>query len=242
MFYNLLSESDRPSFPSGVIMKRKLIAAAFSATLAASFASAASAAYYRYDDGQTDTSMGPPSSFPQDPQTGWGNYFVAPAGGDEISAIQIAFGPTWPTRGPVNVYLFEDADDDFNPGNATLLTSVTDTPAQIGLSIFNTFTFPTPMHVDGGFFVLATTDTAKGLDRMAAQDTSGRTDRSWLIYNPRTVGINTSNLAANALFSPAAPLTAIDGVYMIRAIGVPEPTTLAAVAGAGAIALHRRRR
>lgn len=135
-----------------------------STSLVAAFACAAiattsaNAAYYKYDDGQTDTSLGPPSSFPADPQTGWGNVFTAVAGGDAISAVEIAFGPTWPTRGVVNVYVFQDSDNDFDPRTgSTLLGSTSATPANIGLSTFNTFTFATPINVTGNFFVLATT-------------------------------------------------------------------------------------
>jgi hypothetical protein len=215
---------------------------ALSAGLLAGAAPAFAAAVYQYDDGQTDTAIGPPSSFSADPQTGWGNYFTAVPGGEVITNVSIAFGPTWPTRGPVNVYLFDDPDDDFNPGNATLLASTTLTPATIGLSAFNDFPI-TPTAVSGGFFVLATTDTAKGQDRPAAQDTSAGapTNRSWLIYNPRTVGINTTTLSANAYFQPAANATVIDGVFMIRANGVPEPTALSLLA-APLLALCRRRR
>lgn len=221
-------------------MFRSVLTAAASILLATSFASAAFS--YRYDDGQTDTSLGPPSSFPSNPQTGWGNYFVAESGSEWISSIQIAFGPTWPTRGPVTLYVMDDPDDNFNPGNAVSVASVTFTPAEIGLSIFNEVSI-TPTKVTGGFFILAVTNTVRGQDRMAAQDVSSgvRTDRSWLIYNPVEVGINVANLSANAYFQPAANATVIDGAFMIRATGVPEPTTLLGAAS-GMLLLGLRRR
>lgn len=84
---------------------------------------------YQYDEGTMDTAVGPPGSFPSNPETGWGNYFEAQARGEVITNLSIAFGPTWPTRGPVTVWLFDDSDDDFDPGNATPLTSTTLTPA-----------------------------------------------------------------------------------------------------------------
>ena len=212
-------------------------------TLALLAASAADAdVQYVYDDGQTDTAIGPPSSFPSDPQTGWGNYFVAQPGGETITNVSVAFGPTWPTRGEVTVYLFEDPDDDFDPRNATLLTSTTLTPPTIGMSAFNDFAI-TPTTVSGGFFVLAATDTARGEDRPAAMDTSDApTDRSWLVYNPIEDGVNVDDLSANAYIQPAANATVFDGVFMIRATGVPEPTTATLAGLAGTLLLARRRR
>lgn len=195
---------------------------------------------YIYDDGQTDTAIGPPSSFPADPQTGWGNYFFAQPGGETITNISVAFGPTWPTRGVVDIYVFDDPDNDNDPRNANLVASTSMTPDTIGMSAFNDFAI-TPTTVSGGFFVVAATDTVRGEDRPAAMDLSGPIDRSWLIYNPVTEGINTTDLSANAYIRPAAEATVFDGVFMIRATGVPEPTL--AVAGLGLLGglLVRRR-
>jgi len=195
---------------------------------------------YIYDDGQMDTAVGPPSSFNPSPQMGWGNYFVAEEGGEWITTVSAAFGPTFPNLTTVTAWIFDDPDDDFNPGNAVALASVTLTPQTIGGSVFTDFNFA-PTLVSGGFFVLLVTDTVAGQDRPAPTDTSGRTDVSWIVYNPVDQGVNIDNLAANALFSLAAPLTPFDGVWMIRASGIPAPGAGALLALGGLAAARRRR-
>ena len=51
---------------------------------------------HAYDDGDGDTNQGPPSTF--DPDMLWGNYFLAAPGGEVVTRISVAFGPTFPRR------------------------------------------------------------------------------------------------------------------------------------------------
>lgn len=220
----------------------KVGSVALLAALAAAAGSAVADVQYAYDDGTMDTAVGPPSSFPENPQTGWGNYFEAQPGGEWIHTISVAFGPTFATGREVTVWLFDDPDNDFNPRNAVPLATATMVPETIGGSVYNDFAI-TPTQVQGGFFVMAMTFTERGVDRPAAEDTSARADRSWLVYNPARLGINVDDLGSNAYIARADSALPFDGAWMIRASGspVPAPATMGLAAAAGMLALRRRR-
>lgn len=226
-------------------MKRLPFTAAVSlaAAIAIPLSPAAADVLYSYDGGTTTTAVGPPSSFPVNPQTGWGNYFVAEPGGEVIHTISVAFGPNFAAGREVTVWLFDDPDDDFDPRNAVPLASVTLVPETLGGSTFNDFPI-TPTQVSGGFFVAALAFTERGVDRPAAMDSGARADRSWLFYNPATEGINVENLGANALARRVDDgVVPFPGAWMIRASGsaVPAPGAAALAAAAAGLALRRRR-
>ncbi len=210
------------------------------AALAAAHASASIT--YSYDNGTTTVAVGPPSSFPVNPVTGWGNYYMSEPGGTMITSLSAAFGPNFNPTTPVTMYLFADPDGDYNPLNAVLLTSVTRVPTQVGGSVFTTFDIADTV-VNGGFFVMCSAVTVKGVDKPAAGDLSGRVDRSWYFYNPATSGLNTGNLGANALAKRVDQVLPLPGAWLVRAEGyaIPAPgvASLAALVGVGAL---RRRR
>lgn len=213
-----------------------------SAVAALACAPALASTTFSYDNGQTTVAVGPPSSFPVNPITGWGNYFMSHAGGTLITSLSCAFGPNFNPTTPVTLYLFADSDNDYNPLNATLLSQVTAVPTQVGGSVFTTFDIPDTV-VNGGFFVLATAFTVKGVDKPAAADLTGRTDRSWYFYNPATSGMNVANLGANALAKRVDTVLPLPGAWLLRAEGqeIPAPGVLAMGALAGLAGLRRRR-
>lgn len=197
---------------------------------------------FKYDNGTTTVAVGPPSSFPVNPVTGWGNYFMSDVGGTKITSLSAAFGPNFNATTPVTMYLFADTDNDYNPLNATLLAQVTAVPTQVGGSVFTTFDIPDTI-VNGGFFVMATAFTVKGVDKPAAADLTGRTDRSWYFYNPASVGMNVANLGANALAQPVTAVLPLPGAWLVRAEGVAVPTPgVLAMGGLVGLAGLRRRR
>lgn len=197
---------------------------------------------FAYDNGQTTVAVGPPSSFPVNPVTGWGNYFMSDVGGTKITSVSCAFGPNFNPTTPVTIYLFADPDNDYDPLNAVLLAQVTAVPTQVGGSVFTNFDIPDTV-VNGGFFVLATAVTVKGVDKPAAGDLTGRTDRSWYFYNPATSGMNVANLGANALAKRVDQVLPLPGAWLLRAEGeaVPSPAALSLLGLAGCAAVRRRR-
>ncbi len=123
---------------------------------------------YSIDDGDGDTNQGPPSTF--DPDTLWGNYFVAVPGGERITSISVAYGPTFPTGGPVTVWLFDDPDDDFDPLNAVPVASATFAYDGTSGDVFVSYPIE-PTVVSGGFFVAANAFLFGGVDRPLRVDT-----------------------------------------------------------------------
>ena len=174
---------------------------------------------YAYDDGAANVNIGPPSTF--DPDMLWGNYFVTEPGGALITEIQVAFGSTFPSRaGGVTFWLLDDPDADFDPRNATALTSVTAVPDVSGNDFF-VVPIP-PTGVSGAFFVGASAQLLGGQDRPARVDTGARADRSWFFYAP--------DIAATIDSLGTAPFgTRMDdptnvpfpGAFMVRAVGAP---------------------
>ena len=66
---------------------RCLVCAAAFAALVVSISGADADITYSYDHGTTGAAVGPPSSFPQDPVTGWGNYFITQPAGEVITSM-----------------------------------------------------------------------------------------------------------------------------------------------------------
>jgi len=175
---------------------------------------------YSHDDGSGNTNVGPPSTFPSDPEMGWGNYFMAQPGGEVINAIHFAMGPTFPDDREVTVALFDDPDNDMDPRNANLLTTETLVPPFSG-NAFNSVSV-TPGQGSGGFFVAVFAWAEAGVDRPARQDWDGPNGFSWLIYNPIDEGANLEDLGANAFIENLENVAGtFPGVWMIRAVGGP---------------------
>ena len=186
------------------------------------FEAAAGGAFdYALDDGDGDSNIGPPSTF--DPDMLWGNYFTAQPGGQFVTQLSVAFGPTFPSlaNGPVTFWLLQDDDGDGDPRNAHVVGSVQATP-----DVFNDTFYPvdiSPTWVSGGFFVAASAKLLGGQDRPARVDTNAAGDHSWFFYAP--------DIAATIDDLAAAPFgTRMDdpqyviypGAFMIRAHGVGE--------------------
>lgn len=190
---------------------------------------------YAYDDGAGNVNLGPPSSF--SPDMLWGNYYLAAPGGELISEIAVAFGPTFPSRtaGPVTFWLLGDPDADADPRNATALARVAATPDVSGNTLFRVAIPPTL--VSGAFFVGASARLVGGQDRPARVDTGARADRSWFFYAPDIAATIDSLAAApfgTRMDDPAnVPLP---GAFMVRALGGPAATGAEAASG-GALAL-----
>ena len=172
---------------------------------------------YAYDDGAASSNIGPPSTF--DPDMLWGNYYETEPGGERLTEISVAFGPTFPSRaGGVTFWVLDDPDADGDPRNATAVASVTAVPDVSGNTPFRVALPPT--RVSAAFFVGASARLLGGQDRPARLDTDARADRSWFFYAP--------DIAATIDSLAAAPFgTRMDdraqvpfpGAFMVRAVG-----------------------
>jgi hypothetical protein len=174
---------------------------------------------YAYDDGNGETNQGPPSSF--DPDMLWGNYYLAQPGGEMITQISVAFGPTFPSlaNGAVTFWLLEDEDGDFDPRNAHSVASATATPDVFNDHFFHVDLPPTAVH--GGFFVGASAKLLGGQDRPARVDTNAAGDKSWFFYAPDIAA--TIDDLASAPFGSRMDDTSVvpfPGAFMVRANGV----------------------
>ena len=170
---------------------------------------------YLRDDGSASSNMGPPSSF--DPDMLWGNYYTVQPGGEWITTLSVAFGPTFPSlaNGPVTFWLLADPDADGDPRNATLLVSTQATPNVSGNTFFDV-TIP-PTRVSGAFFVGASAKLLGGQDRPARVDGSSPGDHSWFFYAPDIAAV-INNLAAAPFGSQnLAPTNPLPGAFLVRA-------------------------
>jgi len=187
------------------------------------FDGAAAATFeYAYDDGDGDTNQGPPSTF--DPDMLWGNYYLAQPGGEIITRLSVAFGPTFPSlaNGPVTFWLLEDDDADFDPRNAHVIASVPATPDVFNDTFFSVDLSPTWVH--GGFFVGASAKLQGGEDRPARVDTNAPGDTSWFFYAP-DIAATIDNLAAAPFGARMDDTTVVvlPGAFMVRASGEAAP-------------------
>ncbi|MCK9539188.1 choice-of-anchor tandem repeat NxxGxxAF-containing protein [Dokdonella sp.] len=174
---------------------------------------------YAHDDGTGNTNQGPPSSF--DPDMLWGNYFTVAAGGEVITQIKVAFGPTFPSlaHGPVTFWLLEDADADGDPTNARAVASVQATPDVSG-NTFYTVQIP-PTQVQGAFFVGASAKLMGGQDKPARADTSNPGDNSWFCYAPDIASTIDDLASAPFCSRNTAPTAPLPSAFMVRAVAIP---------------------
>ena len=177
---------------------------------------------YSLDDGDGDSNIGPPSTF--SPDMLWGNYFTAQPGGQFITKISIAFGPTFPSLSagnPVTFWLLEDEDGDGDPRNAYAIASVQGVPDVVNDTFFSVDIPPTWVH--DGFFVGASAKLAGGQDRPARIDADGPATAAWFFYAP-DIAATIDDLAAAPYGTPvSAAGLPIPGVFMVRATGQDAP-------------------
>jgi len=175
---------------------------------------------YAYDDGDGNTNQGPPSTF--DPDMLWGNYFLAQPGGEVITQISVAFGPTFPSleNGPVTFWLLEDSDADGSPLNAHALFHVDATPDVFNDDFYTVSIPPTLVH--GAFFVGASAKLLGGQDRPARVDTDNDGSNSWFFYAP-DIAATIDDLASAPYHQTNDATPVLPGAFMVRATGVANP-------------------
>lgn len=176
---------------------------------------------YAYDDGDGDTNQGPPSSF--DPDMLWGNYYPVQAGGEIITRIEVAFGPTFPSRehGPVTFWLLGDSDADGDPRNAQVLARVEATP-NVSNDEFHVVAIP-PTAVSGALFVAASAKLMGGQDKPARVDRDADGGNSWFFYSPDIASVIDDLASAQFGSRNIPPTVPLGGAFMVRAKGIADP-------------------
>jgi hypothetical protein len=201
---------------------------------------------YQWDDGAGNVRLGPVFAA----EYMWGNVYSAQPGGETINSISVAFGAI-PANQALTVYLFQDpTPGDNDPRDAVLVAASTGvTPDSPPLNSF--WTYPiAPTTISGDFFVGVSTHVRGQLSDLTVPDTPARVDpqgisnaaKSWVFGadDYLTGGLGSTPLA-DAPYSLQLTQSAIKGVVMVRANGVPTPGSLVLVGVAGMVAGVRRR-
>ncbi|MEM6580680.1 MAG: PEP-CTERM sorting domain-containing protein [Pseudomonadota bacterium] len=198
----------------------------------------ASAAFiYSVDDGAGESSLALGGA-----RNIWLNAFQAVAGGEIISSIDIAFGATDQDSevngDPITVYLWSDPNNDGDPRDAILETSIAGVTANIHTNIFNNFAVPSSptFGVGDWFFVgFGWLPSGSGAGFLVNRDTSPSAGASWVfggaLTDPNNLGAGVDGIDN---FSPQdLDNIALGGNFLIRANGraadvsqVPLPATV----------------
>lgn len=205
----------------------------------AGLASIASASFYQYDDGVSDTSLS--SSSGGTLSIVYMNHFVAAAGGTTLTSIDVVWGsrltPDLPNGTAAQVLLMSDPNQDGDPLDSTVLQSISTTTTNVGTDTFNSYALtPVALTVGQSFFLAVWIPQSPNGATWCAIDANatGRSADSW--WNPQATP-GSSNYFQLGIFGSN------DWTFMIRGnvSTVPEPASMAALA-LGAAALLRRRR
>lgn len=185
---------------------------------------------YGLDDGSGNVNIGP--AFEADVL--WGNYFFVEDDQMLITDVRVALGSIDPGL-EIELFVFDDPDDDGDPLNALPLTSVTSTTGAPD-DDDEFISYPvTPVEVVGGFFIAARMNLDSGL-RPARLDWDTVVGRSWLFYDGE---IDPDNLRDSPyiLNMDDAPFP---GTWMLRAGAIPAPTSAIALMGVWGLGCRRR--
>ncbi len=174
---------------------------------------------YAVDDGTADNAIG----LGVGGNLWWANGFTAQAGAETINTVQIAFHGGYVTAGmPFKVMIYEDPDDDGNPGTGpiALLAEADATVVDASGGTFQDISIG-PATVAGKFFVAALINHTWG-QYPAALDQTTSAGVSWL------AGSTSTAIDPSSPFTPAPEF----GPFRIDDIGLPGNFLLRAVGGA----------
>jgi hypothetical protein len=195
---------------------------------------------YQLDDGSANVRTTPRFAA----EMLWGNLFEAQPGGGVITSVSASFGRV-PANTPIRVWVFDDPNDDWDPRDA-VLRSVSDAIAGSTSQTVLTDYPITPVSVSGVFFVAISCQTDGGTNAVPARldpvDLADPTRaslpaRSWIFAAD---AINPNNLGASPYIANMTQ-NVPQGVFMIRATGVPGAGSGALGLGLLALAARRRR-
>lgn len=202
---------------------------------------------YRYDDGISNITLGPPRSFESygDIDILWGNYYFTEQATESVTRISFGLGELSADQ-TVTLWVFDDPDNDADPTNAVPLFSVSVRGQDLGFG-FNIVDIA-PTEVSGGFFVAVghlaklTYDASGAADYPAPArfDPDARADRSWFFYDG---DIPEHDLASSGFVSRMdGPFVPIQGAFAVRATTIPSPGGVLIGLLSSVLAVRRTRR
>jgi hypothetical protein len=187
---------------------------------------------YLLDDGSGELNIGL-ERYP--PTTGlgtlaWMNQFEVEEGGEVITEVLVAFGPSHLNSGiPVDIYLWSDPNNDADPSDALVLAHVSGMTAHQNSNTFNIYNIPdTYVGGEGTVFfvgVVASVQVSDATpphteaDYIMRLDSSSIQARTWVFAEFEGTGLDPDDL----LGSEGAVMQQFGYNAMVRAVGEPEP-------------------
>ena len=141
----------------------------------------------------------------------WVNPFTVQPGGEVVSSISLAWGPSIPDGTPATVLLYNDPNNDGNPSDAVLLTSAGFTSEYFGPDVFTSVPIPPTFIGEPGesFFAGVTTSLAFG-DPLVADTSPSPGQQVWYATAPL------GNIDVNDITNNSEFYGPIARVWMLR--------------------------
>ena len=168
---------------------------------------------YKLDDGTQENALG----LGNGGDVLWLNCFDAIPGFEEISSVNLTWGPM--SNGKVSkVLVYEDPNNDGDPTDAVLLTMADVSVANAGTNTFISVPI-TPVTVEGKFFIGAMVQNQVGGESPAPVDTNSSAHSSWIVGNTTPGGMDIYDLGNNDVPPVLLDDLGLPGNFLLRADG-----------------------
>lgn len=185
-----------------------------------------------YDDGSAENALGLTAGG----QIAYLHWFDPPPGGALLTHVDAAVGSPGgsnpPAGGALTVFVWDDANNDGNPGDAVLIATGSGVVTAPGTDTIVQYTLSTPVTVTSRFFVGAMTQHAAGAFPAAMDESQGSGGRAWVVGST-TATFNPANLLANDVPPSEMDSIGFPSVFLLRAGGPTWVDLGNALAGAG---------